>query len=296
MINPVTAAQQRNEVPALLRDHLHVKTNPLDRHIGRLIDATRPASLRDFDQIPMRSADLAQQARLVAPYLSGKRVAFVGDHDCTSLWVGLICRSEGIPLPSQMIVLDFDQRLLDVVTDFARKYGFGDRMDVRLYNVFDPLPDDLRHKFDWYYCNPPYGSHNQGQSPILFVSRGSELVGHGQGIVLLPDDPSRSWTRPAMRNVQRAMAQAGWTITDAVRNLHRYHLDDDPDLASSMLIVHRDAASAQGSIPMPFATKAVSFDEVPHFYGKQVLRPYPRYIDRQGNFDYSWHIPSRLSA
>lgn len=296
MINPASAAQQRSEIHTLLRDGLRVKSNPLNRHFGRLIDATRPASLRDFDQIPMRAADLAQQARLVAPYLSGKRVVFVGDHDCTSLWIGLICRSEGIPLPSHMLVLDFDHRLLDVVTEFAHKHGFGGHMDVRLYNVFDPLPDDLRHKFDWYYCNPPYGSHNQGLSPILFVSRGSELVGHGQGIVLLPDDPSRSWTRPAMRNVQRAMLQAGWTITDAVRNLHRYHLDDDPDLASSLLIAQRDPASAQGSVPMPFTSKAVGFDEVPHFYGKRVRHPYPRYIDQRGGYDYSWHLPSRRSA
>jgi N4-bis(aminopropyl)spermidine synthase len=264
---------------------------PAERQAAALVERLRPPSLRQFDQIPMRSSDLLRQVKLMASYLAGKSVAFVGDSDSTSLLLGLLSQL-GSPRPAHMLVVDFDERLLTVLRTQAQQYGFGDILEVRRYNVFDPIPADLLGKYDWYYCNPPYGSRNDGASARLFITRGCELTKphNGRGCIILPDDSYRAWARRAMITTQQFLSWHGWTIREKLEQMHQYHLDDDKELASSMLLVEYSAYGDGSALPMRYEGRRVEFSEIAYFYGRNVLPPYPRYIRADGTFDQDWQL------
>ena len=274
--------------PQRFHHWLQFETTKIEHIAAELIDRIRPASLRSFDQIPMYPCDHARQTALIAPYLEGQSVAFIGDSDGTSLLLGILRRS-GMPGPSRMLLLDFDERLLQVAQQVADEYGFDTILETRLYNVFDSLPSDLVEQFDWFYTNPPYGSHNQGKSGQLFITRGCEIVrSGGHGCIILPHDKARMWTRTSMHATQRLLCEHGWTVSEKINHMHRYRLDDDRYLTSAlMLIEHSVGMNVQ---LMPYAGRQVLFDEIPRFYGRNVLPPYPRYIRNNGIFDFSWSV------
>jgi N4-bis(aminopropyl)spermidine synthase len=273
---------------AHLSDRLRIAASAAEREAAQLVHTIRPQALRAFDQIAMRPEDLLLQAKLMAPYLAGKAVAFVDDADCAALLFGLL-GSVGAPQPAFMTVLDFDERLLLHARHFADQYGFGERLRACRYNVFDLLPSNLLGRHDWFYVNPPYGSRNLGASARLFIERGCELVRPAEacGCIILPDDPSRPWSRRAMAATQRWLLGHGWLIGAKVDNLHRYFLDDDPGLASSLMLVEK-ADPGSTPIPMPHAGRRVKPDSIPHFYGQSVLPPYPHFVREDGSFDFEW--------
>ena len=251
-----------------------------ERALAGIVAGNRPAPLREFDQIPMRTEDLARQAKRVAPLLAEQRVAFIGDMDGTASLLGLIAAAGG-PAPAHLLVLDFDARVLKAAETLAERYGFADRLTTRVYNCFAPLPAQLIRQWDWFYTNPPYGSRNKGASGCLFITRGCELVrAGGSGCLILPDDPSRPWTRQAMQATQQFLLAHGWVIRTKVDNLHRYDLDDDPELSSSLVVVD---SVVQGDYPaMRFAGRRVGMDEIPSFYGQSIRPPYPAVIGQDG--------------
>lgn len=253
----------------------------LDRLLAQCVAHSRPTPLRAFDQIPMWSEDLARQGRRVAPLLSEQRVVFVGDMDGTASFLGLLAAAGG-PAPAKLLVLDFDARVLESARLLAHRYHFTHLLETRMYNCFDPPPVDLLGEFDWFYVNPPYGSRNNGASAHLFITRGCELVRSegGAGCLILPDDLIRPWTRQAMTATQKLLHNHGWAIRAKTDHLHHYHLDDDPDLTSSLIIVNRVDGGLER--PMPFAGRAVGSDEIPNFYGRTTQPPYPRFIRRDG--------------
>ncbi|MBI4494720.1 MAG: bis-aminopropyl spermidine synthase family protein [Chloroflexi bacterium] len=258
-----------------------------DREIGALIQGVRPTPLREFDQIPMKAPYLLRQARAVAPLLEARTIAFVGDADCTSLVLGLLA-TRGGPRPTAMLLLDFDCRLLAWARTFANRQGFGDLLAVQAYNVFDPLPAELAGQFDWFYTNPPYGAANEGLSARIFLSRGMELADRtaGQGCTILPCDRERPWTQQAWSRTKRFVRDYGWAVTERVDGVHRYYLDDDPNLASSVILMRR--LRQRACSPLPLQGRRVEQGQVPDFYGRTVKPPYPRYIREDGSKDFDW--------
>jgi hypothetical protein len=272
----------------LLKRFLTVPLATADREAVAIVESVRPRPLRAFDQIPMRGDDLARQAKLIGPALAGKAVAFVGDLDGAATLFGML-GARGAPAPRYMLVLDFDARVLAAAVETAQRYGFADRLEARQYNVFDSLPEDLVGRYDSFYTNPPYGSHNEGASARLFITRGIELVRATgvSGCLLLPDDRRRRWTRRAMLAHQRFLSDHGWTIREKLDQVHRYHLDDDPNLASSLILIDRVGESGEAPA-MSFAGRRVGSLEIPGFYGRDVAPPFPRYIGARGEHDYDW--------
>ncbi len=250
-----------------------------ERAAVAVVEQARPPALRAYDQIPMRGEDLIRQVRLVAPLLADRAVVFVGDYDSASALMGLLAACGDVPCPSQMLVLDFDERVLATMEMLARRYGFADRLEVRRYNVFDPVPRDLVGRYDWFYTNPPYGASNSGGSARLFIARGCELVRlNGHGCIILPDGADRPWTRRAMMATQQFLTAHNWLVGAKFDEMHRYHLDDDPHLASSLLLVEHVADADDLRRPMPYCGRRVRMSEIPHFYGRSVAPPYPAYI------------------
>ena len=272
-----------------LSSFLDVDLNEEDLRSAEIVAEARPAALRPFDQIPMLAGDLARQAKLVRPRLAGKRVVFMGDNDATSSVLGLMSTFSG-EAPSHMLLLDFDQRILCQAEALARKYGYIHRLSTRAYNAFDPVPADLVGQFDVFYTNPPYGSSNQGESARLFITRGIELC-QGRsgacGCVILPDDAERPWTRPAMHATELFLLTHGWSILEKINAMHRYHLPSDPHLTSGMIWTTYTEASQKIS-SLPYAGLRVPPEQIVHFYGTKVSLPYPRYVLRDGAFDYNW--------
>lgn len=244
-------------------------------------EKTRPRSLREFDQIPMRRHDLMASVKTVAPRLAGKRVAFMGDHDGVSVILGMLATRGIVPAPQHMEILDFDERLLIRASDVAVSYGFRDKLGVTLYNAFDPVPQALAGTFDAFYTNPPYGKSNEGASVRLFTARGMELASRpgAMGYIVLPYDDERRWTRTAKDSTTQFLGDHRWEVVDFVTGLHAYHLDDDPELKSALLTVK---AGENAHCPLHWAGRAVDQHEITHFYGRSVRPPYPRYILKGG--------------
>lgn len=250
------------------------------------VEEARPPSLRQFDQIPMRGADLLRQVKLIAPSFAGQRIAFVGDSDGTSLLLGLLSVRGG-PRPGELHLLDFDARLLAAANRLARRHGFADILQTWHYNMFDPIPLLLKGSCDWFYTNPPYGQSNNGESARLFVARGGECVhADGHGGIVLPDDVSRPWTVGAMRATLEMLGSNGWSERLRYAAAHQYRLDDDPHLTSDLVVVDRTAS--EDALPLPYVGRRVMFEEIPHFYGRQTPQPYPRYVRADGTLDYNW--------
>jgi predicted RNA methylase len=280
-VRPIGPKDRYAAFGSLLKNAASRQLRPGEFELLRLWERFRPESLRAFDQIPMQGTDLLCQVKLIASHLVGRRVAFIGDHDGTSLLLGLLSRYGYLTGPAHMALLDFDDRLLEVARELAAAHGFDDRLEGRLYNVFDPVPRDLKGRFDAFYTNPPYGASNRGASARLFATRGGELVGERQasGYLLLPADMERPWTREAMRATQAFLLSHGWGVAALIPQLHRYHLDDDAALMSSLLCVEREAGP---TTPMPWNGQHVDDTEIPYFYGTRVLPPFPRYIAADG--------------
>lgn len=280
--------------PPLLEHRLDVPLTSADLDAVAIVERARPTPQRAFDQIPMRSHDLLRQVKLVSPLLAGKTVAFVGDLDGAATLLGLLTRRSG-SAPARIGILDFDDRVLVAVEGVARRHGFENLLETRRYNVFDPVPRDLVGEWDYFYVNPPYGSRNDGESARLFIARGCELVRStgGSGCVILPDDPQRPWTRRAMLATQRFLTAHGWVVREKLDQLHRYQLDDDPDLPSSLVLVDRVACEEGAPLRMPYSGRPVDPGEIPSFYGRGVMPPFPRYIDCDAAPDFDWPAPSR---
>ena len=197
-----------------------------------------------------------------------------------------------------MLLLDFDERLLEVACNVATHYGFADILEAQRYNVFDVLPGELVASYDWFYTNPPYGSRNTGESGKLFITRGCELTRlGGSGCIILPYDHERAWTSRAMLNIQRFLLDNGWVMRTMIDQLHRYYLDDDKQLTSSVMIVENvESVTDSGRLElMPYAGRGVGPKEIPMFYGRRVVPPFPRYIRRNGKADYDWSIGEAAS-
>lgn len=277
------------EPRGVVGDYLRIGATARERLAVRQLEAVRPAPHRAFDQISMIGEDLLRQVKLVAPFLAARTVAFVGDLDGTSLLLGALGEL-GMPLPTRMLVADFDARLLRAAEAFAREHGFADRLDTVHYNVFDPLPCDLVGQFEWFYTNPPYGQYNDGASAHLFIARGCELVDPyaGSGCIILPYDTERRWTRRASWATEGFLNRAGWAVRAKIDRLHRYDLDDDRALTSALILVDRVKEGTDEGVAMPYRGRAVPQDEIPRFYGRSVPTPYPRYIRADGTLDVAW--------
>jgi len=201
----------------------------------------RPLPIRQFDQIYMKAGDMVAQAVFMAKRFDGLRTVFIGDGDCIAL-SALHLRQSGIIDfgPEQILLLDFDERILNSVTRFAEKKKFSDRIEVRPYNVCDPLPSELIHSRDAFYTNPPWGASNDGDSVFVFMERGIEAAKERAACMLvIADDPEIEWTQKVLRGAQRLANDHGFLVSEMIPEQHVYHLDDAPDLKSCACVFRR---------------------------------------------------------
>lgn len=242
----------------------------------------RPQPLREFDQIYMKAGDMVLQTSLIAQRFAGRKLLFMGDGDSISLCLAYLVKREVLAEgPEQILVLDFDERMVRAVERFADKEGISDRIQARLYNCIDRLPSDLLGRFNAFYTNPPWGAHNDGESVKVFVERCIEAsTADAVGAIVIADDSSIPWSQKVLAETQKFALGKGFYVQEMQTNLHEYHLEEAPDLRSCNLFLR--------SLPdrKPAAKSyALHQSRVEDFYGRsQNLRVH--YVRETNRVDY----------
>ena len=241
----------------------------------------RPRPLREFDQIYMKTGDMVLQSELIASWANEKRIAFIGDGDAISVCIAYLQGRDVLDFgPSEIMVFDFDERIVQAVKRFADREQLK-HLDAELYSCFDPFPD--RTAFDRFYTNPPWGASNSGESAIVFMQRGIEAVHFsGEGVIVIADDEELSWPKEVLANVQRYVCDCDFFISRLQPKLHSYHLDDAPDLQSCNLFVSSLPTACDHHAP----SRAISDRRrLENFYGRSNI-PRVRYIREKKRLDY----------
>lgn len=78
--------------------------------------------------------------------LENKKIVLIGDDDLLSIALALT------ELPSKILVLDTDERIGKFIKKFNIEYGYS--IKFKRYDVFNPLPKNLTHKFDVFSSEP----------------------------------------------------------------------------------------------------------------------------------------------
>lgn len=239
----------------------------------------RPRPLRSFDQIYMKAGDMVLQSEMVARWSDKKRLAFIGDGDSISVCVSYLRQAGILPYgPSDIVVYDFDERILRAAERFAEKQGITN-LTVKLYNVLDPFVGPV--DFACFYTNPPWGASNGGESVKVFVQRGMEAISYaGEGMVVIADDPELCWPKEVLANVQRHALGSGFFVQKMQPQLHSYHLDDAPNLRSCNLIFRALPDNWRVTESAP-----ISGEQLANFYGRD-NRVVPKYIRERTSIDY----------
>jgi predicted methyltransferase len=211
--------------------------------------ANRPPAIREFDQIYMKHADLLIQTELVSKWFSDRDVVFVGDGDAVGLCLTYLhSLGELQSGPRRVLVIDFDERVVNSVDAFAARYSLKDKISAQLYNVADSFPQELWGSFNAFYTNPPFGAINSGISIRSFLLRGLEACNNDcLGCVVLADSAKKDpkWVNEVLFNVQKFILDQGCITAEMIPKLHTYHLDDDPTLTSCSIIFKRIRENAE---------------------------------------------------
>lgn len=228
----------------------------------------------------MKAGDMVMQSQFVAHWADGRHVVFMGDGDAISVCVAYLQAREIVGYgPSQITVLDFDERVVGAVNRFADRERL-DSLQAVLYNCLDPLPD--LDRAEAFYTNPPWGASNDGESVNVFVQRGMEAIGFGgEGLVVLAYDEELGWTKRVLANVQAFAASNGYWVSRMTPKLHSYHLDDNPDLLSCNLILQ----AVPGNERDVNSTAIEERGRLENFYGEGLV-PRVRFVREKKRVDY----------
>lgn len=236
----------------------------------------RPMPIRELDQIYMRHADMLLQIEHISKYFSDKSVVFIGDGDAIAL--GLAYMQFNGEIEGQVksiLVLDFDERIINSINHFAKTHNMSHIISAQLYNVADPLPKELWGKFDCFYCNPPYGASNEGVSIISFMQRGFEATkDNAEGCVVLADVPELTWTGAVLSQAQKYALDNGFIVCEMIPTFHTYHLEDDPGLTSCSIMLRRIVSKTTEYVSEPLNPAALE-----NFYGKNEPLKYKKVRD-----------------
>lgn len=242
----------------------------------------RPLPLREFDQIYMKAGDMVVQTALIAQRFAGRKLVFIGDGDSISLSIAYLVQQKVLEDgPSEILVLDFDERMVEAVTRFADRERLQEKISARLYNCIDPLPDVLLGAYSAFYTNPPWGASNSGESVKVFAERGMEACGgNAVGVVVIADDSKVDWSRRVLFETQKFALEKQFYVQEMQTNVHSYHLDDAPDLRSCNLFFR--AHPERELVDRSYALHGSRLED---FYGKsQNLRV--QYVKEKSRVDY----------
>lgn len=251
----------------------------------------RPRPIREYDQIFMLPGSQLVQALMVSDYLKYRDVVMVGDGDCMGLVMAHLANKGVFKSPAKIRIFDFDERLLAFVRQASQDLGIpADLLSCHRYNVADPIPEEFAQAHEVFYTNPPYGSGDNGECGKLFLTRCMEFCkpAPSWGVALLPFAHKEDWSRRAMLNIQNFLVKSGYVVSEMIREIHQYHLEDRPSLRSCNMVVDRVS-----NIASQHAGERVDLSTLIHFYGR-TARNMPAYISLTGEAIYSEEERSQI--
>lgn len=121
--------------------------------------AKRPQANTALDQAKCLPETVAARALLALEYgaVSGRRIAFIGDDDYTSVGIavlGKMLRAHGALGPIQLNVFDVDQRIVADLNSLASHYGWP--LTAWEHDLRYPVPTHLVGSHDAFFTDPPY--------------------------------------------------------------------------------------------------------------------------------------------
>lgn len=174
------------------------------------ITKTRPQPTFDYFQGYMDEIDVISRVAFMHYYndLYDKDILLVGDDDLLSVALSLTY------MPSKICVLDIDERIGNYLSQVNKEHGFD--IEFRKYNVAEPLPDDLIHKFDVFSSEPL----ETVSGLKAFIGRGvSCLKANGVGYfgLTVAEASHEKWLK-----IEKLLANGNCVITDILRGFSRY--------------------------------------------------------------------------
>ena len=171
----------------------------------------RPMPLQDFDQGYISPESLLRRISFIFERgdLLDTSIFVIGDDDLLSIAAGLT------ELPSEIKVIDIDERIIDFINKISKKYRLN--IEAFTYDVQEPLSKDLRRSFDVFISDPV----ETIPGIRLFLSRGvSALKGVGSsgyfGLTTL-EASVKKWYE-----IQKILHSMGFVITDIIRKFSIY--------------------------------------------------------------------------
>jgi hypothetical protein len=177
----------------------------------REIVKNRPKPIQEFDQGYISPEGVLRRVSFIFERgdLLDTSIFIVGDDDLLSIAAGLT------GLPSKIIAVDIDERIIDFINKVSKKYKLN--IEASIYDVQQPLSKELRKKFDVFISDPV----ETFPGIKLFLSRGvSALKGVGSsgyfGLTTL-EASMKKWYK-----IQKLLHKMGFVITDIRRKFSVY--------------------------------------------------------------------------
>jgi len=170
----------------------------------------RPQPTLQFFQGYMKEIDVIARVALMHHYndVADKKIVLIGDDDLLSVALALTS------LPSKIVVLDIDERLINFLEKVRKKYKL--EISSVNYNVADPLPKKLFRKFDTFSSEPLESLSGMK----AFLSRGVAcLKKDGVGYFGLTSIESslRKWLE-----IEKAITRMNCVITEIIKDFSAY--------------------------------------------------------------------------
>jgi len=172
---------------------------------------SRPKCIEKYDQGAMSAEDVIRRVAFIHERgdLFDASIFVMGDDDLFSIAAALT------ELPKEIFVVDVDERIISFLKDVADDRDFP--IKAMVYDVRDPLPHELRGRFDIFVTDPVETLPGIG----LFLSRAvSSLAGIGSsgyfGLTTL-EASRKKWYE-----IQKIIHEMGFVITDIRRRFSVY--------------------------------------------------------------------------
>ena len=126
----------------------------------------RPSAERSYDQFTATVETVAKRCSLMnfLKDIAGKKLAFIGDDDFTSVVVALRGK------PKKITVFEIDKRIIEVIKEISEKESL--KIEVLKYDARKRVPAGHFNSYDVVFTDPPYTTYGIS----LFISRGIELL------------------------------------------------------------------------------------------------------------------------
>ncbi|MFM9445529.1 GNAT family N-acetyltransferase [Streptomyces acidiscabies] len=153
-------------------------------------------------------------ALLTAGVLPGGSLLLIGDDDLVSLAVAVVGDVLGTPIVERVTVVDISPEILGYIQEVAAT--LGTRVETVEHDLREPLPEQLRGRFDAAMTDPPYTP----EGARLFLSRAVEGLRPGAAHSVFFSFGGKSPDQ--MLAVQREIMDLGLVTHGHIRNFNEY--------------------------------------------------------------------------